>query len=656
MSVVQSMDNLDKDTILVKIAKQFCSEHSQYIESPKLADKEEQRVVRQFVDALLYEEIVAFKSEKRSESPAEFKQFDAVFDSVYFFSMGGKEFKCLGSRRIFERIRIADGSVQILEKDQKSEDGQYIGNEEYIDNKEYRECRIEELICYLDTDSETKMRVLGELMQTIALCRWNTRYLEHHKKPRRELNFAQLESAITEGHLYHPSFKARTGFTLQDHIQYGPEAARAIQFRWLAIQSQHVDHNYPSANIDFWTNELGEEQFSVLSKRLEALGKNWLSYSLVPIHPWQVDAIQSRGLSDAIDCGDIIELGEAGDFYQATQSLRTLVNVSHPEKANIKIPLNLVSTSSHRNLQDHFVCTAPAISTWLQEVVAKDEYLQREGKLLLLSEYAGLLYKPEDEVKAKEMDGLIGAIFRESVVDKLQSGEEAIPFTALMLVESDNRPFIADWLDRYGVDAWVNRLLDVMLVPIWHMLVHNGIAFEAHCQNLILTHKDGWPHRIVLRDFHEDMEYVEDYLKFPEHLPKLAETDSYFETIALDEGFSMSDIDELRELFMDTVYVLNLADLSFLLERYHDYSETQFWNRVRNHLNDYRQSGITSSARIDRIGAENPSIIVESLLKKKILNGGALDYFEHTVSNPLAATDEESSEDRALYQIESQEN
>jgi len=646
VSAAQSMDNLDKDTILVKIAEQFCPEHAQYIESPELADKEEQRVVRQFVDALLYEEIVEFKSEGRFEtqveSPAEFNHFDTVFDSIYSFSMGGKEFRCLGARRIFERIRIADASVQILEQSGSDNNG---GS----DLREYRECRIEELICHLDTDSDTKMRVLGELMQTIALCRWNTRHLQHHLSPRRQQSFAQLESAITEGHLYHPSFKARTGFTLQDHIQYGPEAGKTIQFQWLAIQSQHVDHAYPSAAIDFWTEELGEEQFTVLTKRLESLGKNWLSYSLVPIHPWQINAIQDRGLNDAIACGDIIELGKAGDFYQATQSLRTLVNVSHPEKAHVKIPLNLVSTSSHRNLQDHFVCTAPTISTWLQEVVAKDEYLQREGKLLLLSEYAGLLYKPEDEVKAKAMDGLIGAIFRESVVDKLQPGEEAIPFTALMLVESDNRPFIADWLDRYGVDVWVERLLEVMLVPIWHMLVHNGIAFEAHCQNLILTHKDGWPHRIVLRDFHEDMEYVEDYLKFPEHTPKLAEADPYFETISLDEGFSMSDIDELRELYMDTVYVLNLADLSFLLERYHDYPETKFWNQVRDHLNDYRQSGITDPARIDRIGAENPNIIVESLLKKKILNGGTLDYFEHTVSNPLAA----SSEDRALRQIES---
>ena len=105
-----------------------------------------------------------------------------------------------------------------------------------------------------------------------------------------------MESAITEGHLYHPSFKARTGFSLQDHIQYGPEAANAFQLKWLAIQSQSVDSSFPLADIDFWIKEIGVEPFSVLTKRLEDAGKNWLAYSLVPIHPWQVDAIQNRDL------------------------------------------------------------------------------------------------------------------------------------------------------------------------------------------------------------------------------------------------------------------------------------------------------------------------------------------------------------------------
>ena len=123
--MVQSMANLDKDTILVQIAEQFCPEHAQYIESPELADREEQRVVRQFVDALLYEEIVEFKSEKRTGSAVEFNNFDAVFDSIYLFNMGGKKFRCLGARRIFERIRIADASVQILEQHWKQQSGNW---------------------------------------------------------------------------------------------------------------------------------------------------------------------------------------------------------------------------------------------------------------------------------------------------------------------------------------------------------------------------------------------------------------------------------------------------------------------------------------------------------------------------------------------------
>ena len=87
------MDSLDKDTILVKIAEQFCPQHAQYIKGPESSDKEEQRVVRQFVEALLYEEIVEFSSEDRINFSAEFNHFDGVFDNIYSFNMGGRAFR-----------------------------------------------------------------------------------------------------------------------------------------------------------------------------------------------------------------------------------------------------------------------------------------------------------------------------------------------------------------------------------------------------------------------------------------------------------------------------------------------------------------------------------------------------------------------------------
>src|SRR5690606_29756599 len=112
----------------------------------------------------------------------------------------------------------------------------------------------------------------------------------------------------------------------------------------------------------------------------------------------------------------------------------------------------------------------------------------------------------------------------------------------------------------YGAQRWVDRLLDVMLVPLWHVLVHHGVAFESHAQNLILIHRDGWPMKVALRDFHDTTEFVQDFLRSPERLPDLARIDPHFATVADDDGYRMASVEDLRELFMDTVYVFNLAD------------------------------------------------------------------------------------------------
>ena len=51
---MQSIADFDTHKILARVAEQFCEDHAPYIEAPEKADAEEQRVVRQFVEALLY--------------------------------------------------------------------------------------------------------------------------------------------------------------------------------------------------------------------------------------------------------------------------------------------------------------------------------------------------------------------------------------------------------------------------------------------------------------------------------------------------------------------------------------------------------------------------------------------------------------------------
>ncbi|RBP48185.1 siderophore synthetase component [Roseimicrobium gellanilyticum] len=580
-----------------------------------IPDEAEQRVIRQFVEALLFERLVDYKIRPRTAVGSGASDAEPIYGSQVDFPVGDLRFQCLATFSSYDRVRIAQGSVVRMVEGKPTP------------------FRMAELLRAMEVPLAGKQRLLEELAQTIELHRWNRVHLDHHLHSRRTHGFQELESAIVEGHQYHPSFKTRTGFSLADHQSYGSETGNTFQLHFAAVNRELLRSALPGSEADFWKRELGDGTCEGLAGRLKELGGDFERFALVPIHPWQAKDLRERGFGEVLDSGDLIPLGAAGDFYHASQSLRTLVNATHPEKANIKLPLDIVCTSSRRNLEPHFVCTAPLLSKWIVSLVEEDRFLQDGNRLQLLSEYAAVSYEPEED---EDTAGLLGVIFRESIVGRLAEGETAIPFTALTLVESDGRAFIADWIKNYSAERWAERLIEVVVIPIWHMLVHHGIAFEAHAQNLILVHENGWPKRVVLRDFHEDTEFVPEFLGRPETEPDLTSVDPFFETIPLDDGYRMELVESLRQLYVDTVYVFNLADVSFLLERFHDFTETEFWKLVRAKLDAYAASEVTEASRIASLEADKPRIIVESLLTKTIHRGGTLDYYEHEVRNTLS--------------------
>lgn len=597
----------------------------------KDASVAQRRLVKQFLEALLYEKIVPFKS-----SPLDTCNTDSetIYDRQLSVSIGKCQLRCTAFISSFDRVRIALGSVQALS------------------HNKWHEASIYDLVEPLNMEAKSKADLLAELEQTIALCSWNSVNLPHLKNVRRKLDFLALESAIHEGHLYHPCFKARRGFTVEDQRAFSPEAANQFQLVWFAIHRQDYQCNFPIDEANFWQQEISET-YDVLTQALHQRGANWAAFGLMPLHPWQVASILSNepestdnaGVIAAIARGEIINLGSAGDFYQASQSLRTVINVTNPKKANVKLPMNVMSTSSNRNLPEHFVITAPVLSNWLQNIVSEDAFLQEQDHLVMLSEYAAISYIPtagdydceaRSAYVAEAEEGLIGAIFRTSVLDEVREREAAIPFTALMLIESDERLFIADWLDEYGIESWLKQLLKVAVLPIWHLLVHHGIGFESHAQNLVLIHKNGWPARIAMRDFHEDTEYLTEFLVHPENKPNPASVDSWFNECSIDEGFISEDTDDLCELFLDAVCVFNLSELSFILEKHYVFSESRFWLLFNTVIEAYKESGVTNEERFAAINIGRAMVNIESLLEKKIKQGLHTVWFDHEVTNALA--------------------
>jgi len=561
----------------------------------------EQRVIRQLIEALLFESICSYNYRA----------------GHFYFTLAGFQYRVNGKISGFSRIRLNAHAMQ------------------FFTEETWQPIVLSTLLKHLPVSLQVKQKLTTELNQTIKLCQWNDKNLTRPSS-RRTLPYSQLESALDEGHPYHPCFKARTGFNENDHQTYGPESANLFQLHWLAVRRCNLKRRFNSVPEHiFWQQELGDAVYQQLQKILVKQTDDCSAFSLMPIHPWQWDNLKEN-LVTAMTKKELYYLGAAGDFYQASISVRTLLNISNPEKANIKLPLNVVNTSSLRTIESHSICTAPILSQWLNELKKSDPYLQKN--MILLSEYAGIRIV-NDGVKTLPwidiLDGHFGVIFRESLTQYCAE-DTVVPYVALTVIEQDNKPFIDPWIKQHGCESWLKQLIKQTVIPVWHLLVHHGIAVEAHGQNMLLQHRDGWPEKVILRDFHESLEYVHDYLAKPNLAPIFGELEDCYNTAKPNQYYWMSGVEGLRELFVDTLFVFNLADLSVLLEEHYQFEEQYFWQLIYQCFEHYQDSGITAKKRIVQLDIFQSSIQTESLLKKK-LTSDELSEFHHSVDNPIAA-------------------
>nr|WP_111300921.1 IucA/IucC family protein [Paracoccus saliphilus] len=349
-----------------------------------------------------------------------------------------------------------------------------------------------------------------------------------------------LEAALIEGHPYHPGFKSRIGFSDADNAAYGPEAAAPVAPLWL-----HVDPDLATRT--------GTDVAAGFAQR-----------GAVPVHPWQWRHLQADPLIRAWQAaGRLRLLDDRGPAMQATSSLRTLAPLDGRD--HLKLSLGVGVTSSIRDLVPWSVAVAPAISDWLAQLVATDPGLT---DLTVLREHGAVI------VGRAGLGGRLAAIRRTA------PPQDAVPVSALSLTEPDGAPLIAPWLARRGTRAWVARLLAV-LRPVWRLMTHHGIALEAHGQNLLIRHQDGWPVGLIARDFSESLEYVQGHLARPDLRPDLARIEPGYDAAPDGTHHRMAAATDLRDLVMDCLVTHVLSDLADLLHRRHLLPEPAFWVMAR---------------------------------------------------------------------------
>lgn len=433
--------------------------------------------------------------------------------------------------------------------------------------------------------AETTGHLLNELSSTLLADAHIATRKEKVGVDPAELDYAHLEGEM-EGHPWITFNKGRIGFGYDDYLLHAPERKRPVRISWLAVRKEKAQFaGVPGLDHDALVQEeLGTEILSSFRGKLAGRGHDPAGYYLLPVHDWQWKNVVVPLFAGELAAGNVVPLGEGPDLYLPQQSIRTFLNLSHPEKHTVKLPLSILNTLVWRGLPADRTVVAPRVTEWVQGIRDNDPFLRDECRLILPGEVAGLNY---DHPYHADLPGtpyryleMLGCIWRESVLRYVDPDEKPITLAALLHVDGRGRPLFSSLLERSGLDAgeWMERFFAAVLPPLLHYLYRYGMVFSPHGENAILVLKDGAPSRLALKDFVDDVNVSDRPLPELEALPEDL------------EGVLLKEPPEgLCQFILAGLFICHLRYLSDIAEEHHGLPGGEFWGLARAEILRYQE-------------------------------------------------------------------
>lgn len=452
----------------------------------------------------------------------------------------------------------------------------------------------------------------------------------------RGADYDTVEARLTDSHPYHPNYKSRLGFTLDDNGAYAPEIAPAVTLLLLAV---HRDCCLwaVSATLNKHVEThalLGETDWRHFRNELTRRELRFEDYLPLPVHPWQWNEIILSGYHPAVARGELLPVGPLTDHYLPQQSIRTLGNLSDRHRPSLKLAMNLVNTSASRGLAPHTVQNAAVIGDWLLALVEDTAWPESLVRPVVLREVAGVSYTPP--APAHGQYGALACIWRESVHGHLRPGEAAAPMSAMAHVDADGRPFVDPWVKRHGLEHWLRRLIERACLPVLHLLWAHATALESHAQNMVLLHEDGLPTRVALKDFDGGVLFCKAPL--PGFAPPLTPPPASHLRASPSSFLETGDANELRDFTFDALFFVNLAELAWLFERFYGMAQTHFWRITGEVLRAHQARHPQWAARYALFDCFANEVAIELLASRRFKP--EIRLRQRLAPNPLAQAEE----------------
>ncbi len=308
--------------------------------------------------------------------------------------------------------------------------------------------------------------------------------------------FIEAEQQLIIGHSFHPSPKSREGFSAEDRLRFCPELKGKFPLAWFAVDPSLIyKRSSKSFDASAWVDELLESDTQLSSYDS--------AFDLYPMHPWQARHLMTLPSVKAhVDAGKIQFLGEHGENWYPTSSVRSIYRASSPYM--LKTSLSVRLTNSMRNL------LIKEVDRGLQ---VHDVFQSTHGQKLL-KDYPNfkVLFEPAYwallDTEGKPID--------ESIVVCRENPFQANVHQAFVLatLTQDNPceeqtcigQYVKDYARAEQIDeaaatiAWFEAYLTQVLEPFLMAQAEYGILLGAHQQNILVEIKDYLPSGVSFRD------------------------------------------------------------------------------------------------------------------------------------------------------------
>jgi siderophore synthetase component len=543
------------------------------------------------------------------------------------------------------RLDTSKGDYYIFEAKKRLFDSYYIlaGSIRFVDNHGIN-YEVDSCIKFiLDIKSLLKMSsvTVGYLIEELN----NTLVADMHiaqKKITSDeislLDYSEVEGEMT-GHPWITYNKGRIGFSYGDYIRYAPEQKRKIKLFWLAVSKNKATFHhmgYIKYN-QFLTSEIGKEKMDTFEEILIHKGLNPEHYYFMPVHEWQWENKIISLYAEEISNNSIVMLGDTNDLYLPQQSIRTFVNVTDYKKHHVKLPMSILNTLVYRGLPSERTVIAPKVTEFIKNIYVKDAFLSKECRFSLLGEIASVNY---DHPYFTKLQGvpyqyleLLGAIWRESIYQEINEEERSITLAALLYVDNKGKPLLDSYVEKsnLSIKQWLLQLFKVVLPPLLHCLYQHGVVFSPHGQNTVLVLKDFTPHKLIMKDFVDDVNISD------QKLPELSDISEDLKAVLRSEP-----PEGLTQFIFTGLFVCHFRYLSHIAEEYFNLSEYEFWELVSNTILDYQKQFPHLEERFTMFDLFKPKFTKLCLNRNRMIDYGYEDDGDRPhasaygeVSNPL---------------------